>query len=48
MEQIANVIIWVIIIQGILRGFTYIITKKSKSNAQKILGFFLLAFVFEA
>ena len=48
MEQIANVIIWVIIIQGIFLGFTYIFSKKSKSNANKILGFFLLAFVFEA
>ena len=48
MDQIANVIIWVIIIQGIFLGFTYIFSKKSKSNANKILGFFLLAFVFEA
>ena len=48
MDQIANVIIWVIIIQGIFLGLTYIFSKKSKSNANKILGFFLLAFVFEA
>jgi AraC-like DNA-binding protein len=48
MGQITNVIIWVIIIQGIFLGFTYIFSKKSKSNANKILGFFLLAFVFEA
>jgi len=48
MDKIANVIIWVIIIQGIFLGFTYILSKKSKSNANKILGFFLLAFVFEA
>ena len=48
MDQIANVIIWVIIIQGIFLGLTYILSKKSKSNANKILGFFLLAFVFEA
>jgi len=48
MNQIANVIIWVIVIQGIFLGLTYIFTKKSKSNANKILGFFLLAFVFEA
>lgn len=48
MDQIANVIIWVIIIQGIFLGFTYIFSKKSKSSANKILGFFLLAFVFEA
>jgi len=48
MDQIANVIIWVIIIQGIFLGFTYIFSKKSKSKANKILGFFLLAFVFEA
>ncbi|RLD26072.1 MAG: hypothetical protein DRI75_12370 [Bacteroidetes bacterium] len=48
MDQIANVIIWVIVIQGIFLGFIYIFSKKSKSNANKILGFFLLAFVFEA
>lgn len=48
MEQIANVIIWIVIVQGIFLGFTYIFSKKSKSSANKILGFFLLAFVFEA
>ena len=48
MDHIANIIIWVIIIQGIFLGFTYIFSKKSKSSANKILGFFLLAFVFEA
>jgi AraC-like DNA-binding protein len=48
MDKIANVIIWVIVIQGFFLGFTYIFSKKSKSNANKILGFFLLAFVFEA
>ena len=48
MEQIAKVIIWVIIIQGIFLGLTYIFSKKSKSNANRILGFFLLAFVLEA
>lgn len=48
MDQVANVIIWVIIIQGIFLGFTYIFSRKSKSKANEILGFFLLAFVFEA
>jgi AraC-like DNA-binding protein len=48
MDQIANVIIWVIVIQGIFLGFIYIFSKKSKSNANKILGFFLLALVLEA
>ena len=48
MDKIANIIIWVIVIQGFFLGFTYIFSKKSKSNANKILGFFLLAFVFEA
>lgn len=48
MDQIVNVIIWVIIIQGVFLGFTYIFSKKSKSKANRILGFFLLAFVFEA
>ncbi len=48
MDQIVNVIIWVVIIQGVFLGFTYIFSKKSKSKANRILGFFLLAFVFEA
>lgn len=48
MDQLANVIIWVIIIQGIFLGGTYIFSKKGKSNANRILGFFLLAFVVEA
>lgn len=48
MDQIANVIIWVIIFQGIFLGVTYIFSKRSKSKANRILGFFLLAFVFEA
>ena len=48
MEHIGNLIIWVVIAQGIFLGFTYIFSKKSKSNANKILGLFLLAFVFEA
>ena len=48
MEHIGNLIIWVVIVQGIFLGFTYIFSKKSKSNANKILGLFLLAFVFEA
>lgn len=48
MDKIASVIIWVIIIQGVFLGFTYIFSKKSKSRANKILGLFLLAFVFEA
>ena len=48
MDQIANVIIWAIIIQGIFLGCIYIFSKKSKSNANRILGLFLLAFVFEA
>jgi len=46
MDQIANVIIWVIIFQGIFLGLTYIFSEKSKSKANKILGFFLLAFDF--
>ena len=48
MDQIATVLIWVIIFQGLFLGFTYIFSEKSKSKANKILGFFLLAFVFEA
>lgn len=48
MDQLVNVIIWVIIIQGVFLGSTYIFSKKGKSNANRILGFFLLAFVVEA
>ena len=36
MDQIANVLIWVIIIQGIFLGFTYIFSKKSKSKAEMV------------
>lgn len=48
MEKIANVIVWAIVIQGLFLGLTYIFSKKSKSKANKVLGFFLLAFVLEA
>lgn len=48
MNQIANVIIWVIVFQGIFLGLIYIFSKNSKSNANKVLGLFLLTFVFEA
>lgn len=48
MDELINVIVWAIVIQGLFLGLTYIFTKKSKSRANKILGFFLLAFVFEA
>ena len=48
MEKIAGIVVWVIVIQGLFLGLTYIFAKKSRSKANKILGCFLLAFVFEA
>ena len=48
MESIVEVIIWAALIQGFFLGLLYITSKKFKSPANMILGFFLWAFVFEA
>lgn len=48
MESVVTVIVWAALIQGFLLGLMYITSKKFKSPANKILGLFLWAFVFEA
>jgi len=48
MEQIFNTLIWAAILQGFLLAMLYIFSKKHSSLSNKLLGLFLLAFVFEA
>ncbi len=48
MEEIINVIIWAAITQGFFLGMIFITSRKHRSFANQLLGFFLLAFVFEA
>lgn len=43
-----TIIIWAAIIQGFLLGLIFITSRKHRSFANLLLGFFLLAFVFEA
>ncbi len=48
MESVINTIVWAAIIQGLLLGLLYIFSKRHRSKANKLLGFFLLCFVLEA
>ena len=48
MEVIITTLIWAAVIQGFLLGLVFIFSKKRHSFANKLLGFFLLAFVFES
>ena len=48
MEKIIDTLIWAVILQGLLLGLLYIFSRKYASRANKLLGFFLLAFVLEA
>ncbi|MCB0563753.1 MAG: hypothetical protein KDD01_05185 [Phaeodactylibacter sp.] len=48
MESIIITIIWAAVIQGLFLGMIFITSKKHRSFANKLLGFFLLAFVFQA
>jgi len=48
MESVINTIVWAAIIQGLLLGLLYIFSKRHRSKANKLLGFFLLSFVLEA
>jgi len=47
-ETIITVIIWAAVIQGLLLGLLFISSRKHRSFANRLLGFFLLAFVFAA
>ena len=48
MEMFITIIIWAAVIQGLLLGLVFIFSKKRHSFANQLLGFFLLAFVFQA
>jgi AraC-like DNA-binding protein len=48
MESFINIVIWAAVIQGLLLGLIFIFSKKHQSFANRLLGFFLLAFVFQS
>ena len=48
MAAIINLIVWAAIIQGFLLGVIFITSRKHRSFANRLLGFFLLTFVFAA
>lgn len=48
METIITLIIWAAVIQGLLLGVIFISSRKHRSIANRLLGFFLLTFVFAA
>lgn len=48
MEKIINTIVWAALIQGFILAMLYIFSKKHRSRANVLLGFFLLCFIFEA
>ncbi|SIO04064.1 helix-turn-helix domain-containing protein [Algoriphagus halophilus] len=48
METIVTLIIWAAVIQGFLLGVIFITSKKHSSLANRLLGWFLIAFVFQA
>jgi hypothetical protein len=47
MENFLNTFIWAAIIQGFLLGVMYVSSKKHRSLANKLLGFFLFALIIE-
>lgn len=48
MEIVIIIIIWAAVIQGLLLGVIFITSRKHRSFANRLLGFFLLSFVFVA
>lgn len=48
MEMITNIIIWAAVLQGLLLGLVFILSKKHSSLANQLLGLFLISFVFTA
>lgn len=48
MEMFITFIIWAAVVQGLLLGVIFITSRKRHSYANRLLGFFLLAFVFQA
>lgn len=47
MESLLNTLIWAAIIQGFLLGVLYVSSKKHRSLANRLLGFFLFALIIE-
>jgi AraC-like DNA-binding protein len=48
MEGVINTVVWAAIIQGLLLGMLYVFSKKYRSFANRLLGFFLFALIIEA
>jgi AraC-like DNA-binding protein len=48
MEMIITIVIWAAVIQGLLLGIIFIISRKRRSFANRLLGYFLITFVFAA
>lgn len=48
MEGIITLIIWAAVIQGFLLGLIFIVSRKHRSFANRLLGLFMLTFVFAA
>lgn len=48
METLITALIWAAVVQGLLLGFVFIGSKKRKSRSNNMLGFFLIAFIFNA
>jgi AraC-like DNA-binding protein len=48
MEVIVTIVIWAAVIQGLLLGLIFIVSRKHRSFANRLLGYFLLTFVFAA
>ncbi len=48
MELIITIVIWAAVIQGLLLGIIFIASRKHRSFANRLLGYFLLTFVFAA
>lgn len=48
MEKLITLIIWAAVLQGLLLGITFITSKKHRSFANRLLGYFLFTFVFAA
>ncbi len=48
MEIIVTTLIWAAVFQGLLLGLVFIFSKKHRSFSNKLLGFFLITFIFGA
>lgn len=48
MEIIVTTLIWAAVFQGFLLGFMFILSKKHRSFSNKLLGLFLITFIFNA